>query len=115
MRIAFSGHRDKQATAAALDAVRAIDPLAVWVHGGAIGFDQQVETYAKAHAIRTEVIRPDYARYGKGAPLKRNHAIVDGADMLVVCYDGRKSGGTFYTLSLARRCRLPIHYAGIQE
>lgn len=115
MRIAFSGHRDQISDTSSLDDIRALDPAAVWVHGGAQGFDSQVEAYAQRHNIQTVVIRPDYQKFGKGAPLKRNHQIIEGADMLVACYDGRKSGGTYYTLTLARKLGLPVKLTGIQK
>jgi len=115
MRIAFSGHRDRFAPISALEDIRNSYPGAIWVHGGASGFDTQVETFAKTNGIETEVIRPDYKTHGKSAPLIRNHTILRNSELLVACYDGRKSGGTFYTLNLARKMELSIRFTGIQE
>src|SRR4051812_26695214 len=104
MIIGFTGHRDRTCPPAALDAMRDQFPGAVWLHGGATGFDSQVEEYAKAHSIETRVIRPDYARYGsKMAPLRRNEEIVAQCDLLVACFDGRQKGGTFFTIGHARQ------------
>jgi len=107
MIIAFTGHRDKITNEDFFDCLPAD---ALWVHGGAIGFDTQVENYAKKHGIKTKVIRPDYNKYGKTAPLIRNKEIVNGADLLVACYDGRKQGGTFYTIKLATSMNIPVRF-----
>lgn len=102
MQIAFTGHRNKQAAIRDIESITYQFPNAVWVHGGAIGFDSQVETFAKNNGINTIVITPDYAKYGKPAPLIRNRQIVDSAEILIACYDGRKSGGTYRTIQYAR-------------
>ncbi|NLS78827.1 MAG: DUF2493 domain-containing protein [Chloroflexi bacterium] len=86
-----------------LAALAAEFPGAVWVHGGAAGFDAQVARYAQAHDIPQLVIRPAYDQYGRAAPLIRDRQMVDLADLLVACYDGRPRGGTCYTVSYARR------------
>ena len=104
MKIAFTGHRDKMVYEHTLDYIASKYPGATWVHGGAAGFDSQVEHYARSHGIPTEVIGPDYETYPpKEAPLERNKVIVDGADMLFACYDGRSRGGTAFTVNYARK------------
>lgn len=42
------------------------------VSGGARGIDRCARDYAHANKIPLTEILPDYRRYGKGAPLKRN-------------------------------------------
>lgn len=106
--IGFTGHRDKIAKVADLQALRDQYPNATWIHGGAGGFDTQVDGFAKAHGIICRVMRPNYARHGKSAPLVRNREIVDGCQLLIACYDGRKSGGTYYTITYAQK-RIPVH------
>lgn len=108
MTIAFTGHRDKHVADAQLADLHAEFPDAVWVHGGAAGFDAQVSAYAKAHGIPEVVYPPDYRHYGRWAPLVRNHEIVAGAHLLIACYDGRKSGGTAYTIRLAETAGIPV-------
>ncbi len=49
------------------------------------------------------IIRPNYAKYGKSAPLERNKEIVEICDMVVAIWDG-KSRGTRYTIEYARKC-----------
>jgi hypothetical protein len=41
MLIVFTGHRDRTASAADIHAIEAQYPGAVWMHGGAKGFDTQ--------------------------------------------------------------------------
>lgn len=107
MIIAFTGHRDKLVDPRKFDA---LPRDALWVHGGAIGFDSQVEAYAKAHGIPTMVILPDYDRYGRTAPLERNKLSIKQAHKLIALYDGRKYGGTFYTINLAKKKGIEIEY-----
>ena len=42
------------------------------ISGGARGVDALAREYALAHGIPLTEILPDYAQYGKGAPLRRN-------------------------------------------
>jgi predicted Rossmann fold nucleotide-binding protein DprA/Smf involved in DNA uptake len=72
------------------------------VSGGAKGVDSLAEKWAKERGIKTLIFLPDYAGFGKGAPLRRNHAIVENADMILAFWDG-KSKGTRYTIDLARK------------
>lgn len=102
MYISFTGHRDKFCSEGDFDKLLQAYPDSVWIHGGAIGFDTQVENYAKKHGIKTIVIRPDYERYGKRAPLIRNDEIINRGDILVALYDGRIGGGTYYTVKKAK-------------
>ena len=105
MRVAFTGHRDKTADRSELQG--AIPNGATCVHGGAIGFDSQVNEVATAMGMTCDVIRPDY-RLGRGAPLIRNRVIVDSCEMLIACYDGRPIGGTAYTVRYAKQRGKPV-------
>jgi hypothetical protein len=103
MNIAFTGHRDRAVASVELQRIAAEHPDAVWIHGGATGFDTQVGTYALQHGIQQIVIRPDYKALGRAAPFVRNRQIIDMADLVYACYDGRQTGGTLYTLRYAER------------
>lgn len=109
LQLGFTGHRNKLAPTAALDAIAEAYPFSVWVHGGARGFDSQVAKYAEAHAIPQVVMRPDYGRYGKRAPLVRNRAIVDRVRMVFAYWDGRKQGGTYYTINYGHDRERPVY------
>ena len=67
------------------------------VSGGAKGVDSCAANYARKSQLKITVFLPDYARYGKGAPLKRNMQIAAYADEALIFWDG-KSRGTAHAL-----------------
>ena len=71
------------------------------ISGGADGIDKLAEEYADAHKISKLILRPNYARYGRGAPLKRNEKMVDICDAVLAVWDG-KSRGTAHTVRYAK-------------
>lgn len=77
------------------------------VSGGAEGVDTLAEQYADAHGIQTLIIKPDYNRYGRSAPIRRNDIIVDNADMVLAFWDG-ESRGTKYTIDYAKKTGKPV-------
>ena len=74
----------------------------VIISGGANGVDTLAEEYADENRISKMILRPDYARYGRGAPLKRNEEMVNMADAVLVIWDGI-SRGTKYTVDYAEK------------
>lgn len=72
------------------------------ISGGAKGIDTVAELYAFTHGIESKVFKPDYARFGKAAPLKRNEEMVELADMVLAIWDG-KSRGTKHTIDYATK------------
>ena len=72
------------------------------ISGGAVGIDTLAEIYADTHNIEKLIIRPDYAQYGKAAPLIRNEEMVNLADVVLIVWDG-VSRGTKYTENYARK------------
>ncbi len=71
------------------------------VSGGAKGVDTCARLFAEAHGLKLTEFYPDYDRYGRAAPLKRNDLIVKHADIVFAFWDG-ESRGTLYTL---RQCK----------
>lgn len=115
MIIGFTGHRDKLCNNDSLFRIEERYPGATWVHGGAFGFDSQVNDVAlalgKVLGDTLIVIRPDYKRYAsKVAPLVRNTTIVDMSDLMVACFDGRRKGGTHHCVGYAKYSKKPIEY-----
>ena len=115
MKIGFTGHRDKVAHELSLLNIERRYPGATWVHGGAEGFDSQVDALArklgKVEGDTLLVILPNYRKFKSTvAPLIRNEQIVGMSDLLVALWDGRKKGGTFYTINYAKRCNIPVEY-----
>lgn len=76
------------------------------VSGGARGVDQA----ARACALRLDLplteFLPDYRRYGRAAPLKRNLQIVEYADYVLAFWDG-VSTGTRHILDLCAAQKVP--------
>ena len=72
------------------------------ISGGACGIDTLAEQYADKHGLEKIVVRPQYDRYRRAAPLKRNEQMVDMADEVLVIWDG-VSKGSQYTIRYGRR------------
>lgn len=98
MKIAIVGSRN--ITAIPLDEIIPPECTEI-VSGGARGVDTCAREYALAHGLKLTEFLPDYNRYGRAAPLKRNDEIVAYADAVYAFWDGA-SRGTMYTY---RKCR----------
>ena len=51
------------------------------VSGGARGIDRCAREYAQTHGLKLTEFLPEYERYGRGAPLRRNLQIIGYADL----------------------------------
>ena len=69
---------------------------------GAIGIDTLAEEVADKRRISKSIIRPEYDKYGKKAPLIRNKEIVKRAELVIAFWDG-KSRGTKFTIDYAKK------------
>ena len=72
------------------------------VSGGAKGADTLAEWYAKNKNIPTKVFLPEYEKFGRSAPIKRNQQIIEASDQVIAFWDG-KSRGTKSTIDLAKK------------
>ena len=72
------------------------------VSGGAKGVDSCAAEYAKSHGLKLTEFLPNYERYGRAAPIKRNQQIVDYADEIFAFWDG-KSKGTLSVINYAKK------------
>ncbi|MBR4867546.1 MAG: DNA-processing protein DprA, partial [Clostridia bacterium] len=77
------------------------------VSGGAKGIDQCAKQYALEHGLKYTEFLPDYRRYRRGAPLKRNLQIIEYADQVVSFWDGH-SKGTKFVIDQCNRQEIPI-------
>ncbi|MBE6652218.1 MAG: DUF2493 domain-containing protein [Ruminococcaceae bacterium] len=84
------------------------DDVDVIISGGAKGIGAVAERYADEHGLQKIVVRPQYDRYRRAAPLKRNEQMVDMADEVLVIWDG-VSKGTAYTVKYAEKQGKPVH------
>ena len=67
------------------------------VSGGAKGVDTSARECAKRMGLKLTEFLPEYEKYGRAAPIKRNDLIIDHADMVLAFWDG-KSRGTAYVI-----------------
>lgn len=72
------------------------------VSGGAIGIDSCAREYALINKIKLTEFLPEYKKYGRYAPLKRNLKIIDYADLVLAFWDG-KSRGTKYVIENCKK------------
>lgn len=72
------------------------------VSGGAKGIDTCAREYANANGIKLTEFLPEYDKYGRSAPLKRNLQIIDYADLVVAFWDGQ-SRGTKYVIDNCKK------------
>lgn len=72
------------------------------VSGGARGIDTCARAYALANGIKLTEFLPEYEKYGRSAPLKRNLQIIDYADLVLAFWDG-KSRGTKYVIDNCKK------------
>ena len=77
------------------------------VSGGARGIDSCAENYAKENGIPTKIFLPEYEKYGRTAPLKRNILIIDYADAVVAFWDG-VSHGTKFVIDNCKKMNKPV-------
>ena len=77
------------------------------VSGGARGVDASAREYAQAHGLKLTEYLPDYERYGRAAPLKRNLTIIENADLVLAFWDG-SSRGTKYVIENCKKRNIPL-------
>lgn len=62
------------------------------VSGGASGADALGKRYALENDLKYTEFLPDYKKFGRAAPLKRNEEIAEYADYVIALWDGRSRG-----------------------
>jgi len=72
------------------------------ISGGARGVDTLAREYAHAHGIKLTEFLPEYDKYGRAAPLKRNITIIEHADLVLAFWDGKSKGTRFVIESCER-------------
>ncbi|MBE7036182.1 MAG: DUF2493 domain-containing protein [Ruminococcaceae bacterium] len=75
------------------------------VSGGAKGIDNCAKEFAITNNIKLAEFLPDYKRYGKGAPLKRNIQIIEYADLIIAFWDGKSKGTKFVIDNCQKRSK----------
>lgn len=77
------------------------------VSGGARGVVTSAREYALSHGIKLTEFLPEYTRFGRSAPLKRNITIIEYADIVLAFWDG-KSRGTKFVIDNCRRLGVEV-------
>ncbi len=77
------------------------------ISGGARGVDASAREYALRHNLKLTEYLPEYGKYGRAAPLKRNITIIENADLVVAFWDGA-SRGTKYVIDNCKKRKIPI-------
>ncbi|NBI65979.1 DUF2493 domain-containing protein [Pseudoflavonifractor sp. 60] len=77
------------------------------VSGGARGVDSSAREYAVQHGLRLTEYLPEYDKYGRGAPLKRNSTIIENADLVLAFWDG-SSRGTKFVIDNCKKRNIPV-------
>lgn len=77
------------------------------VSGGAKGVDTSAREYALAHEIMLTEFLPEYTKYGRSAPLKRNITIIEYSDIVLAFWDG-KSRGTKFVIDNCRKLGVEV-------
>lgn len=92
MRVAIIGSRGLQ-----VDDIGHYLPNGVTeiVSGGARGIDTCAKIYAEKNGIKLTEFLPQYERFGRAAPLKRNIEIIENSDIVLAFWDGVSRGTKF--------------------
>ncbi len=79
----------------------------VIISGGAKGIDSCARKYTVENNIELTEFLPNYSRYGRTAPLRRNIDIINSADLVLAFWDG-KSRGTKFVIDNCNRLGVPL-------
>jgi len=78
------------------------------ISGGARGVDTSAKEYALQNGLKLTEYLPEYKKYGKSAPLKRNITIIKNADFVLAFWDGT-SRGTEFIIKNCRKNHIPLN------
>jgi len=62
------------------------------INGAAKGVDSVAAKWAQANNVKTQVYKPDWAHYGRGAGIRRNEEMVTVSDNVLILWDGASKG-----------------------
>ena len=83
------------------------DEVTEIISGGARGVDTSAREYAMEHGLKLMEHLPEYNKYGRSAPLKRNITIIENADLVLAFWDG-SSRGTKYVIDNCKKRNIPL-------
>lgn len=77
------------------------------ISGGAKGVDTCAREYALSHGIKLTEFLPEYDKFGRNAPLKRNITIIENTDIVLAFWDG-KSRGTGFVINKCKDMNVKV-------
>lgn len=83
------------------------DEVTEIISGGARGVDTSARKYAMEHGLKLTEYLPEYDKYGRSAPLKRNITIIENVDLVLAFWDG-SSRGTKYVIDNCKKRNIPL-------
>lgn len=78
------------------------------VSGGARGVDALAKEFALRKGIPIKEFLPDYQRYGRGAPVRRNYLIAQHCDFMLAFPRKGGGGGTGIAIEQARALKKKV-------
>ena len=84
------------------------------ISGGAKGVDHAARSFALTHEIKLTEYYPDYSRYGRGAPLRRNIRIIEEAELVLAFWDSA-SRGTKFVIDQCQKRGIPIRIITMEK
>ena len=84
------------------------------ISGGAKGIDTFGEQWAIRNNIKTQIFKPDWAKYGKRAGFIRNEDIIKNCDLCLAIWDG-ESQGTKHDMELCEKYKKDLLLFNIKE
>lgn len=77
------------------------------IHGGAKGADTMAQEWAKNNRVQTQILLPDWNKYGRRAGIVRNNQMLDNSPSLVLAFWDGTSRGTQHAIHEAQRRGIP--------
>jgi len=95
MKLIIAGGRDYRFTPNDIEQLNSLKNITEVVSGGAKGADSEGEQWATEQGIPLKIFKADWKQYGRGAGPKRNQAMAEYADA-VVLFPGGKGTDNMY-------------------
>ena len=77
------------------------------ISGGARGIDSCAASFAQKKGLALIEFLPEYDKYGRSAPLRRNITIIDNSDLVLAFWD-LKSRGTAFVIKKCKERNVPV-------
>lgn len=107
MKVAIVGSRDITETHYTTLCLHVPVGASEIISGGATGADALAVRYAHENGLYLTEYLPNYKKFGRNAPLKRNEEIVSRADYVLVLWNGH-SKGSARVVELCLRTYTPV-------